>query len=52
VDPEASAVTESGAFPVDGVTTREAVGGWLGGKTVIAVEAELELVFDAVKATL
>src|SRR6266536_2239847 len=38
-EPEALAVTESGAVPEDGVTVRLATGGWLAAVTVTVLEA-------------
>src|SRR5688572_9703873 len=51
VEADAFAVTESGAFPVDGVTVRAATGNWFGGCTVIVVVAEPVSVFAAVNVT-
>src|SRR5437870_12259581 len=51
VEAEASAVTESGALPLVGVTLRTATGAWLAAATVMAVVAEPESAFIAVKDT-
>src|SRR5262245_39035852 len=48
LEPDAFAATASGSFPVPGLATRTAAGGWLNGRTETAVVADPESAFAAV----
>ena len=52
MEPEASAVTVSGAFPVAGETLRAGNGGWLGGDTEMLVLSVPDNAFEAVNLTI